>query len=356
MPAEWIQEVKRRVTIEQAAQEAHMCLVRNKSYTPCPACGAERRGSKDPRGPVGIRPDGQGWRCHRCDASGDTINLLSFAVAGTMEMTRQQWLDLHTYCGERGWCEPVLTGKKTVKRKLPPPPPPQVIPPPARPPGVEIEQLWSSAVSVLNIPAVLDWIKGRGLDPVEIADQDLARALSVKATVPGWARKGQNGRSWPSAGYQLLIPFRDHTGAVVAFQGRCTRSETPEGESKSLSPTGYQIAGAVMACPLAAQLLKTGQLPDWWPENRRLQVVVTEGIPDFLTWATRINTNHETAPAVVGLIAGSWNNTEGPKLAKRFPPAQWIIKTHSDPAGDKYAETIYRVLTAADSMHDIRRT
>ena len=367
MAAEWIQEVKRLVTVELTAQAVDMRIVRNRGFAPCPVCGAEKRGDTDPRGPVGARPDGLGWVCHRCKASGDVIELLALQVAGAKakHLTGNQWLDLHRFCAQKGWCDPVTDDKdsgKPVKVKPRPTPPPIEIPPPNRPPPAEITQAWANAMPVSEVPEVSEWLVRRGLDPTELADRDLARALSTNTPLPRWAKakdrtQGEPGvwKPWPVAGFQLLLPFRDHTGAMVTFQGRCTLPEIPQGVTKSLSPTGYQIAGAIMACPLATQILTSGGLPDWWPAGERLQVVVTEGIPDFLTWSTHVTTDRETAPAVIGLIAGSWNDTEGIKLAKRFPVADWIIRTHRDEAGDKYAAAIYKALKAVDRRHTIRR-
>ena len=54
------------------------------------------------------------------------------------------------------------------------------------------------------------------------------------------------------------------------------------------------MAGLVMACPVARNLLQTGQSPSGGP----FDVVITEGEPDFLTHATR--SEGSAAPAVVG--------------------------------------------------------
>ena len=46
-----------------------------RAWGPCPACGAEQRGSKDRRRPLRASVDGICWRCFRCGAAGDAAAL-----------------------------------------------------------------------------------------------------------------------------------------------------------------------------------------------------------------------------------------------------------------------------------------
>jgi len=50
---------------------------RMRSLSPCPSCGANRRGRKDPRGPVSLNRDDHYWNCYSCDAHGDVVEFLS---------------------------------------------------------------------------------------------------------------------------------------------------------------------------------------------------------------------------------------------------------------------------------------
>ena len=76
-----------------------------------------------------------------------------------------------------------------------------------------------------------------------------------------------------------------------------------------------------------------GAPPAGWPR----QVVVSEGVPDFLTWATHYGDAAEDAPALIGVISGSWSL----ELAATIPDgSRVIVRTHHDKAGDTYAETI----------------
>lgn len=55
---------------------------RMRSYGPCPVCKEETRGSSDPRLPIGVTPNGKGWHCHKCKASGNMVDFLSYHIAG----------------------------------------------------------------------------------------------------------------------------------------------------------------------------------------------------------------------------------------------------------------------------------
>ena len=57
--------------------------VQGRGIAPCPACSADQRGDRDRRPPVLARSDGRGWRCYRCDASGDAVGLVAWLVTGT---------------------------------------------------------------------------------------------------------------------------------------------------------------------------------------------------------------------------------------------------------------------------------
>jgi hypothetical protein len=76
-------------------------------------------------------------------------------------------------------------------------------------------------------------------------------------------------------------------------------------------------------------MLACGGWP-WWAER---QVVICEGEPDFLTWAT-----HEPIPRTVAVLgiggAGQWSD----EIADRIPDDSTVVlRTHRDDAGDAYA-------------------
>ena len=76
--------------------------------------------------------------------------------------------------------------------------------------------------------------------------------------------------------------------------------------------------------------------------RRSLRILVVEGEPDFLTWATQAAATDFDVPLVIGVISGSWSE----RLAARLPTgARVIIRTHHDAAGDRYAEAIRETLS-----------
>jgi hypothetical protein len=72
-----------------------------------------------------------------------------------------------------------------------------------------------------------------------------------------------------------------------------------------------------------------------------ISVVVVEGEPDFLTWATRYSDGDADAPIVFGVVCGAWSG----ELAARIPDgARVVVRTHQDPSGERYAAEIARTL------------
>ena len=104
----------------------------------------------------------------------------------------------------------------------------------------------------------------------------------------------------------------------------------------------------VLADGLGCQILATGVAPDWWPPVP-LRIVISEGEPDWLTWATRFADSAEDAPAVLGIWSGAWS----PEIAARIPSgARVIVRTHPDEAGDGYCRAIVSTLLG---RCDVRR-
>ena len=78
----WIEEARKHKVFDISTLVG-LTRTRGNGLSPCPACGAETRGSTDKRGPVGVRPDEMGWKCFRCEAAGDVVDLFSYNCAGT---------------------------------------------------------------------------------------------------------------------------------------------------------------------------------------------------------------------------------------------------------------------------------
>jgi hypothetical protein len=137
---------------------------------------------------------------------------------------------------------------------------------------------------------------------------------------------------WTETGHRLLLPVYDEYGRMRSVRAwAVVDSDDP----KRLPPTGHRVTGLVLACPNAAALL-AGDAREG--TTAPPLVILTEGEPDFLTWATRISDAVDEPPIVLGVMSGSW----GDRLAARIPD-RWrvVLRTHHDEAGDRYAWAIF---------------
>ncbi len=123
------------------------------------------------------------------------------------------------------------------------------------------------------------------------------------------------------------------------------RSVVADAKPKTLAPDGFEVRGSVAADVVALSVLRGAPVVVW---NRVL--VVTEGIPDTLTWATNRSDGTESTFGVIGVDSGSWTDD----VAARIPDGTEVaIWTHHDKSGDGYARKV------ADSLRgrcNVRRS
>jgi hypothetical protein len=313
----------------------------------CPACRAAKRGSSDSRGPVGTRRDGRGWHCHRCKATGDAIDLVAFDLCGSpfRDLRPDERAEVRAWFASRGWCEPAPE-RRGARAPVVPRRPPPFAPPPEPPqyPPVEQVQAFLAACYALDCDhEAVSWIKSRGLDPDTVVDRYPVRVLPPrfllpKGTVlPPWARRGPD-EPWIDTGHRLILPLYDQAGEVRSVRARAI---TGNAKIKALAPLNYAVRGLALACPFARTILSTAEVPAWWWEDRPLDFVFCEGEPDFLTRVSLYSDADEEAPAVIGVVAGSWSA----ELGARIPPRSRVaLLTHADQAGDDYARRIESTL------------
>jgi hypothetical protein len=206
------------------------------------------------------------------------------------------------------------------------------------PPVDEVADLWTACVPCTDDDEVSSVLERRALKPDVVDELGLARALPWDAHLPGWASfRGRRPRAalWTETGHRLILPVCDALGRMRSVRAWSVRAT---GDPKRLSPRGHRATSLLLACPNGVALLASGRFPE---TARPFRVVLTEGEPDFLTWATRWSDAAEDAPVVFGVISGGWGND----FAARIPDgSRVIVRTHHDCAGDGYARLVQRSL------------
>ena len=194
-----------------------------------------------------------------------------------------------------------------------------------RPAQNEVLALWDAC---LPVDAAVDastwdndalaWLVSRDIDADMVAADDLARMIPPGADLPPWAMFGQ--RTWPEAGYGLVVSAWDASGERLSLQAR----RTVDGKPKTLWPRGCESRGLVFANPLGVAMLQG--------KAEGAVVVLVEGLPDWLTAACLW-----PEIAVIGYTGGGWTVAH----AGRVPDGATVaIRGHNDEAGQKYTTAI----------------
>ena len=339
---EWIERMRDRSVLELATELGFETApprgASGGSVYGCPACNADRRHTKsrDKRGAVGLERDGRGWRCFQCDASGDALHFVAYALRGSRytELGDSAKAEVRDWCNRWLGIDSTSTFSARSMHANPSAPsrpvPARVEPEPLYPPLNEVTSLWSSCVRVDSIPEVRDWLASKRIDPMVVADRDLARAIPRGLRVPNWASFKH--ASWGDGGYRLVAQLVDATGAVRSIRARNVIGEAP----KSVAATGYHSGRLLFACGLARQVLATGRAPEWWT-GRPLRFEITEGEKKWLLRASLSRDTSEFAPACVAVESGSWKMEH----AARIPDgSEILVVTDPDAQGAKYATEI----------------
>lgn len=273
-------------------------------------------------------------KCFGCDWTADVLGLIA-QVRGLS--LRSDFVGVMAAAAELAGDSPMPHRSASSSR----PKPPEER---AYPPRAEVLGLMAATVAVNAGADSWEALRGRAIDPDAVAERDLARALPVDAVVPRWARF--RGATWPDLGYRLIVPMYDHRGELVSVRG-WRIEETRDAEllvdatfeevraaqadretlAKRLPPAGHRMSGCVMANRVALEMLHGKSKPS--------RLLIVEGEPDFLTWATL------TEDAVIGINNGSWTR----ELSLAVPGGTEVsIRTHADNKGDSYAASVIESL------------
>jgi hypothetical protein len=298
--------------IEQARQPiAHVAQQlgypsRNRHY-PCPA-------KCDGRTALPVYATDKVWRCARCDAKGDAIDLIAYVLHGGR------------------WSTLAPDQKSTVRQWFGAPARSEYRPPPerqvTRPSPAALEAFWQACGPIDGGSAA--FIRSRGLDPAALAP--FARSVRQGQRSDFW-RAGK-GRTWRLVcpGY-VIRPDGVHEMANVHARA----ITDPPGEApKALWCRGLSSSGVVMwngVDPSGACL-----------------VLVTEGVTDY--WTACVAGLRSTCiySATSGGFVGLANMRTRSGVSVVIAPhaGDIIAKGATMGAGDKYEQEIRKALPARD--------
>ncbi len=281
-------------------------------------------------------------RCHGCGMTGDVLSLI--AVVHHLHPQRE-FRSVLRLGAELAGISNIDHDVSRPSEPAPAWPGERISPPRSYPPMDEVRAVWRDAGFVACEASARAVLEQRGLDVEAIDDRELARVIPNGAVLPRWAR--YQGRSWTETGHRLVMPACDEEGVMRSLRAwRIGEGDTP----KRLPPGGFRASGLVLADPFAAALLSAGKWLDGMPNP--LRIVIVEGEPDFLTWATRFSDGDEDVPFVFGIVAGAWTEA----IAARIPDGSLVaVRTDHDPTGDRYALEIARTLLGRCRVQRSRR-
>lgn len=313
---------------------------------PCPACRAPRRDAR--RLPAGLTSDGMGWRCHRCDAGGDSLEYMSLALFGrrVRDLGSSDRDGLRARLTRTAALAPShlrFTPRGTVVAGMLPTPS-------RRPPREEVEGLWKRcrpfdvvAESSGSFDATArEFLASKGLLRMApaIAHADLAR-LTPPPEVGAWPAWWPAGRAWT---WRLVVRAYEADGTLGSLHGRATCPPRP-GQSKTLWPgpsaegERHTAGRLLFACPAALRLLR-GDAADIHT------VLICEGLTDWLAAAADCVEHRREDWAVLGGTSGSFPALGGVRWGSR--PIRIVALVDRDYAGDRYFAQIRNALPGRD--------
>lgn len=366
---------------------------------PCPHCGATRRGSQDRRRPLRVYQSPSGaerWTCTACNTGGDNLTLAALALTGAPKLRGVAWEPVRSWFADRwpsvpGSRRPLPSAVPSRPSLAPAAPVAPTVPSPTYPPQDEVQALWQACTPAHEDLSTNHYFMARGLEPLHIDHQDLARALPVDTPCPPWASTSRG--PWSRSHFRVLVPLFDAFGELRSMKARWMHTRwSPErerwipataprdGRLKSLNPRhspgqpNLSISGLVVADQIGRWLLREGPRasrtasPDPTAPTLRWngELWLVEGEGDAWALSTlpgRVERHGDVCStyAVIGYVSGSFGGPAGDALAARILAAtqsnnaELTIWPHDDPpdprtgrkAGDEYARRIANKLPGA---------
>ncbi len=310
---EWIQEIT-NLTIDHISNQLGLKIGRMQSLSPCPSCGRDKRGSDDPRGPLGLTPNRKGFMCHRCDIKGDALDLISYSVAGGRfrELGSDGKSQVRNYCGDNGLIRRSSGGTQISSMRsiaavtAPPPPKP-------KPKRVYTGIFAWAANKPPQYKSNLHSPEGAPVLSYLLNDRKLSLDVLKQADIGCvWEDKGTGREYW------ISIPLKDESGTIVNMRFR----SVPPVKKK------YRV------CPeQPLPLYGAGDL-----DRRNDTIIITEGELDVLAMRTYGFGN------IVSGTAGATANWKETWLDCLEPFKSFVLLYDDDTAGEDGASKLAKAL------------
>lgn len=113
--SEWLEEIK-NARIQDISTSLGLKRGRMSSFGPCPLCGAEKRGSNDGRGPIGVSSHGRAAQCFACNEQIDIVDLCTLILQGkrAKEFSGADWAAFRSAAEGRGLVSPDAGGRRSA--------------------------------------------------------------------------------------------------------------------------------------------------------------------------------------------------------------------------------------------------
>ena len=303
------------IAVSEIASRLGLQARQNNSLAPCPNCNAVQRGSSDKRGPIGLRSDNKGWKCHRCGTVGSGIDLVSFALNGQKfsecdkfgKNKVQTWFDI-----KQEQDPSIRKTPKPIRGK--------------RPPKQEVHGLWSASKKLNQLSdddQALVFLKGRNLKLEHVSKSGVVRVTPDRMEYQ-WPEWWPSGRSFL---WRLIVPAFNTKGEFVSLHTRAV--DVPKSGPKTLWPKGFEAKGLFMPNRYAVKMIRKVDI-----ELDGLLFV--EGITDFIKCSAEVE-DQGLKLAVLGGTSGSFSSVSELNIPKGL---KIYIGTDPDEKGEEYAQTI----------------
>ena len=314
----WMNEAE-KVPVQAVAQKLGLTPGKSGSFGPCPCCGSVVRGSTDKRGPIGIRRDQKGWKCHKCGMVGSGIDLVAARLCGL----KFKDADSQTKDKVNAWFQGSDVREDVLSKPMPKP---TVKLDGDFPPREEVMGLWKSSHTLNRLEEnheVFEFLKLRKVHLASLSQTGVVRVTPDRNQYR-WPKWWPGGRSMK---WRLIVPAFDSKGQFRSIHARAI-GET-NNAPKTLWPSGFQASGLFMPNRFAVKMMRK--------EDQDIDgLIFVEGITDFIKVSTEAH-REGLKLAVLGGTSGSFSSVS--KLS--IPSGVKVyIGTDPDAKGDSYATTI----------------